>query len=80
MYIKFMHTNVADKKPLPFAACNALKVLVYDSLYSCVNAQTMKLVTTLYGTSCVEMGECPKQEGYTDCGIYAIAICVYTTS
>ena len=60
--------------------CNAPKVLVYDSLYSCVDAQTMKLVTTLFGTSCVEMGECPKQKGYTDCGIYAIAICVSLAS
>lgn len=57
--------------------CHAPKVLVYDSLYSCIDAPTLKLVTALFKKSCVEMGECPQQDRYTDCGLFAIAVCVH---
>ena len=36
--------------------CHAPKVLVYDSLYSCNDASTLKLVTALFKKNCVEMG------------------------
>ena len=54
----------------------APKVLLFDSLYSSVDEETMKLVTSLFGTNSIEMGECPQQYGATDCGLFSIAVCV----
>ena len=54
----------------------APKVLVFDSLYSSVDEETMKLVSTIFGTTSIEIGVCSQQYGATDCGLFSIAVCV----
>ena len=54
----------------------APKLQVFDSLYSSVDKATIELLTNLLGPSIIEMGNSPRQDGATDCGLYAIATCV----
>ncbi len=54
----------------------ASKVLVFDSLYSSVDKETLKLVTTIFGRVDIEMGVFSQQYGATDCGLFSIAVCV----
>lgn len=49
---------------------------MFDSLYSNADEKSLKFVSSLFGTNSIEMGVCPKQDGTTDCGLYAIAVCV----
>ena len=50
------------------------------TLYSSIDTETAELVTVMYGTNYIELGECPKQDGYADCGCFAIAVCVALAS
>ena len=53
------------------------KILVYDSLYSSIDDETLALLKQMFGTKVsVELGNGPKQDGTADCGLFAIATCV----
>ena len=55
------------------------KVSVYDSLYSTIDTSTKELIARNFGIAPIEFEvvlDAPKQNGITDCGIFAIAVCV----
>ena len=53
------------------------KAMVYDSLYTSIDEETLALLKKMLGFKVViELGSGPKQDGTTDCGLYAIATSV----
>jgi len=53
------------------------KVIVYDSLYSSIDKETLVILKQMLGPRVtVELGIGPKQDGTADCGLFAIATCV----
>ena len=53
------------------------KAVVYDSLYTSVDKETLALLKQMLGSNViVELGNEPKQDGTADCGLFAIATCV----
>ena len=53
------------------------KVLVYDSIYQTVDKATLDWLKQIFGEDVeVTIGDGPKQEGVSDCGLYATATCV----
>ena len=57
-------------------------VNVYDSLYDDVDKPTERLIKHLFGSRVqyTVQDSVPKQQGYRDCGLYAIATCVCLAS
>ena len=53
--------------------CRNGDVNVYDSVYRSVNKATHAVITNLFQSSAVKVVESKKQEGGTDCGLFAIA-------
>ena len=49
------------------------EVQVYDSLYELMDKPCEDIISNLFCNSKIKMMECCKQEGYVDCGIFAIA-------
>ena len=47
----------------------APKLQVFNSLYSSVDKVTAEFLTNLFGSSVIEMGVSPQQDGATDCGV-----------
>ena len=46
-------------------------------MYSSTDEGTMKILKQMFGVKVeVQVGEGPKQDGTTDCGLFAIATCV----
>ena len=57
------------------------KVIVYDSIYSSIDQATIKILKQMFGVKAeVQVGEGPKQDGTSDCGLFAIATCVSLAS
>ena len=57
------------------------KVAVYDSLYSTIDEATEKTLKQIFGAKVkIEVADGPKQDGTTDCGLFAIATCVAIAS
>ena len=53
------------------------KALVYDSLYTSIDKETLALLKQILGAKVsIELGNRPKQNGTADCGLFAIATCV----
>jgi hypothetical protein len=51
-------------------------VQVYDSLYNTIDKETKTFCVKLFGPDRkIEIGTCTQQEGCTDCGVHAIAVC-----
>ena len=46
---------------------------MYDSVYRSTDEATSAVITNLFQSSAVKIVESQKQEGGTDCGIFAIA-------
>ena len=58
-----------------------LKVTVYDSLYSTIDEPTEKTLKKMFGAKVeIKVVDGPKQDGTTDCGLFAIATCVSLAS
>ena len=53
--------------------CRSGDVNVYDSVYKSTDKATGAVITNLFQSSAIEMVESQKQEGGTDCGLFAIA-------
>ena len=52
-------------------------VKIYDSLHFNVDEQTIHLIRSLFGQEAsFELHNSPRQKGYNDCGLFAIANCV----
>ena len=50
------------------------KLAVYDSLYSSIDEATVKILKQMFGAKVeVEVRDGPKQDGTSDCGLFAIA-------
>ena len=50
------------------------KAVVYDSLYTSVDKETLTLLKQMLGSKVIiELGNGPKQDGTADCGLFAIA-------
>ena len=57
------------------------KLAVYDSLYSSIDEATVKILKQMFGAKVeVEVRDGPKQDGTSDCGLFAIATCVSIAS
>ena len=57
------------------------KVAVYDSLYSSIDEATVKILRQMFGAKAeIELKDGPKQDGTSDCGLFAIATCVSLAS
>ena len=55
--------------------CSIGNVLVFDSVYSSVDEATMSLIRQLFGVDVkVKQEVTPRQQGSSDCGVFAIAI------
>ena len=52
------------------------EVFIYDSIYESVDKATLDTMKQLFGDISVKVAGGPKQEGVTDCGLFAIATCV----
>ena len=53
------------------------KAVVYDSLYTSIDKETLALLKQLLGAKVsVELGNEPKEDGTADCGLFSIATCV----
>lgn len=53
------------------------KAVVYDSLYTSVDKETLALLKQMLGSKVIiELGNGPKQDGTADCGLFAIATSV----
>lgn len=53
--------------------CKDSAVNVYDSVYRSIDEATSTVITTLFQASTLKIIESQKQEGKTDCGVFAIA-------
>lgn len=53
--------------------CRNGDVDVYDSVYRSIDDTTRAVITKLFQASAIRIVESPKQEGGTDCGVFAIA-------
>lgn len=53
--------------------CRNGDVSVYDSVYRSIDEEACTVITNLFQSSAIEIVESPKQEGGTDCGVFAIA-------
>lgn len=52
-------------------------MVVYDSLYSSIDKETLALLKQMLGTKdSVELGNGLKQKRAIDCGLFAVATCV----
>lgn len=57
------------------------KIVVYDSLYSTIDEATEKTLKQMFGAKAdIEVRNGPKQDGTTDCGLFAIATCISLAS
>ena len=52
------------------------EVFIYDSIYESVDQATLDTMKQLFGDISVKVAGGPKQEGVTDCGLFAVATCV----
>ena len=52
-------------------------VNVYDSLYDSVDEKNLKIIQQLFGVKEVRVVPVQKQQGFNDCGLFAIAYAVY---
>ena len=52
-------------------------VNVYDSLYDSVNEESLKITQRLFGVKEVHVVPVQKQQGFSDCGLFAIAYAVH---
>ena len=51
-------------------------ISVYDTLYTDLDEDTLKLILYMFGSSRkIRMEAVQKQKGYKDCGVFAIAVC-----
>ena len=53
--------------------CKGSEVLVYNSVYCTLDKGTTDVLANLFSSSAVKMMDYQKQEGGTDCGLFAIA-------
>ena len=51
-------------------------VNVYDSLYDSIDEESLKIIQQLFGIVEVHMAPVQKQQGFSDCGLFAIAYAV----
>ena len=72
--IQIMHTRGNHWIVVSTVGCSGKDVNVYDSLYSSVDSETIKIINVLFGNLCINMARCPQQTGMKDCGVFAIAI------
>ncbi len=50
--------------------------MVFDSLFTSIDQTTLVVITQIFGTHVnATIQTSPQQHGYTDCGIFAIAVC-----
>ena len=76
-YLQIVHTRNNHWMVLSTLGCLPNQVKIYDSLYSDVEEQTTGLIRKLFGSDVsYEVHSSPRQEGYSDCGVFAIANCV----
>lgn len=52
---------------------SSVDVFIYDSVFSSLNTETAKIVGTHFPGRNIRMVTCQKQQGGTDCGLFAIA-------
>ena len=52
-------------------------VNIYDSLYDSVDEKSLKIIQQLFGVKEVRVVPVQKQQGFNDCGLFAIAYAVY---
>ena len=51
-------------------------VNVYDSLYGSIDEESLKIIQLLFGIAEVHMVPAQKQQGFSDCGLFAITYAV----
>ena len=75
-FLQIIHTRGNHRILASTICCQPGEVKVFDSLYTSVNEATMKLLSTLFGKDAkVILETVQKQQGSSDCGVFAIAIC-----
>ena len=52
-------------------------VSIYDSLYDSLDEKSLKIIQQLFGVKEVHVVPVQKQQGFSDCGLFAIAYAVY---
>lgn len=52
-------------------------VNVYDSLYDSVDEESLKIIQQLFGVTEINVVPVQKQQGFSDCGLFAIAYAVH---
>ena len=52
---------------------SSVELLIYDSIFNTLNPETMRIVATLFPGRNFKMANCQKQQGGTDCSLFAIA-------
>ena len=52
-------------------------VSVYDSLYDSIDEESLKVIRYLFGVKEICVVPVQKQQGYNDCGLFAIACAVH---
>lgn len=76
-YLQIVHTRNNHWIVFSTLGCLPKQVKVYDSLYSDFEEGTKNLLEKLFGSDVsYQVNSSPRQEGYVDCGLFAIANCV----
>ena len=78
-YLQIFHCRTNHWTTASTIGCHEGEVCVYDSLYTSVDDITKKSISDVFSLSTVNYTIPPiqKQEGSTDCGLFAIAIATY---
>ncbi len=77
LYIQVLHCEKRKHWVVISTRGSAPSIQVYDSFFSGVDDETLKLCVKLFGPDkTLEMGECTQQINGSDCGVHAIAIIV----
>ena len=74
--VQVLHTRGNHWIVASTIGCSVGEVNVFDSLYSSIDAATLKLLKQIFGVHIkVKMTKCSQQTGSRDCGLFAIANC-----
>ena len=76
-YLQIVHARNNHWIVVSTLGCLPNHVKIYDSLHFDVDEQTIHLIRSLFGQEAsYELHNSPRQKGYKDCGLFAIANCV----
>lgn len=71
--LQIIHSRQSHWIVATTVSCNNNEVIVYDSMFRGLDANTERILYNLFNTRIVKIAKCQQQEGAVDCGLFSIA-------